>query len=200
MIRLALLRHFPTAWNREGRLQGRTDLPLDPEARAALAGLALPAAWAGADLVASPLSRAAETAAILAGRAPRTDPALIEMHWGAWEGARGADLRADPASGWRDLEHWGWDWRPPGGESPAEVRARLLPFLAGLRHDTVAVTHIGVIRTVLAMAHGWNFNGPPPFRVKRGRLFAVAFAPGDPSAMMPEATVERLVAGDAPCA
>ncbi|MFN3642441.1 MAG: histidine phosphatase family protein [Gemmobacter sp.] len=193
MIRLALLRHGATAWNRAGRIQGRSDIPLDPEARTALAALRLPEGWAAADLVASPLARAAETARLVAGRPPRIDPALTEMHWGAWEGAQGAVLRADRASGYRDIEYWGWDFRPPGGESPADLRARLVPFLAGLSRDTVAVTHIGVMRVILALAHAWDFDGPAPFRIKRGRLFAVTFPAGDPAAILPLPGPERLV-------
>ena len=42
MPRLALLRHGHTDWNRAGRIHGRTDVPLDDEARADLAGLSLP--------------------------------------------------------------------------------------------------------------------------------------------------------------
>ncbi|WP_434623676.1 histidine phosphatase family protein [Azospirillum sp. B2RO_4] len=130
MIRLAFLRHGITAWNREGRIQGRTDIPLDPEGRDRLARLTLPADWRDATLHASPLSRAIETARILGNDRPiHTDPRLIEMDWGAWEGQRGHDLRADPASGYRDLEHWGWDFRPPGGESPADLRDRLIGWL-----------------------------------------------------------------------
>ena len=133
MIRLAFLRHGITAWNREGRIQGRTDIPLDPEGRDRLAGLTLPPDWRDATLHASPLSRAVETATLLGhGRPVHTDPRLIEMDWGAWEGRRGHDLRADPASGYRDLEHWGWDFRPPGGESPADVRERLTAWLKDL--------------------------------------------------------------------
>ena len=37
MIRLALLRHGHTPWNREGRIQGRTDIALDSEAAEQLA-------------------------------------------------------------------------------------------------------------------------------------------------------------------
>ncbi|WP_042703097.1 histidine phosphatase family protein [Azospirillum sp. B506] len=134
MIRLGFLRHGITGWNREGRIQGRTDIPLDPEGRDRLAGLTLPPGWRDATLYASPLSRAVETATLLGlGRPVHIDPRLIEMDWGAWEGRRGHDLRADPASGYRDLEHWGWDFRPPNGESPADVRERLRGWLGDLK-------------------------------------------------------------------
>jgi probable phosphoglycerate mutase len=171
MIRLALLRHGHTAWNRAGRIQGRTDEPLDDAARAHLAALRLPPEWAGVDLVASPLSRAVETGQIVAGRAPRIQDALIEMHWGAWEGAQGVILKADPASGFRDIEQWGWDYCPPGGETPGALRDRLAPWVRGLQRDTVAVCHIGVMRVLMAMASGWDFQGPAPFQIKRDRLF-----------------------------
>lgn len=177
MIRLALLRHGPTDWNRDGRLQGRTDRPLLPEAAEALAALRLPAPWDRADLVASPLDRARDTARALTGRDPGIVPELTEMHWGDWEGQRGAELAADPASGFRHIEAWGWDYRPPGGETPAEVRARLLPWLGRLTAPTLAVTHIGVMRVLLAAAHGWDFDGPAPFRIKRNRLFFIDITP-----------------------
>ncbi|MEY8837705.1 histidine phosphatase family protein, partial [Cribrihabitans sp. XS_ASV171] len=62
MSRLALLRHGHTEWNRAGRIQGRSDIPLDAEARAGLAGLALPDPWNRGELWSSPLARAVETA------------------------------------------------------------------------------------------------------------------------------------------
>ena len=173
MIRLALLRHGHTAWNRAGRIQGRTDIPLDPEARAQLAGLSLPSEWAEADLWSSPLLRARDTAQIVAGRAPRTSPALIEMNWGDWEGLRGKDLAADPHSGFRHIEDWGWDYTPPNGESPAALRDRLLPWAGALEADSVAVCHIGVMRVLLAQATGWDFEGPAPFTIKRNRLYVI---------------------------
>lgn len=123
MIRLALLRHGHTAWNRAGRVQGRSDIPLDAEAVDALSNLRLPAPWDQAALWSSPLERAVHTAALVADRPPRTDPALIEMNWGDWEGRIARDLRADPACDHRDIEDWGWDYTPPKGESPAALRA-----------------------------------------------------------------------------
>ncbi|WP_083099234.1 histidine phosphatase family protein [Pseudophaeobacter leonis] len=176
MIRLALLRHGHTAWNRAGQIQGRSDIPLDDMARTELAGFALPAPWDAAELWSSPLSRAVETAKVVAGRAPLTDPALTEMFWGDWEGQKGLELKADPDSGFRDIEHWGWDYRPPGGETPAEVWARIRPWLATLQRDTVAVCHIGIMRMILAQAYHWDFDGPAPFRIKRNRLFVIEVA------------------------
>ncbi len=187
MTRLALLRHGHTAWNRAGRIQGRSDIPLDAEARTQLSCLRLPPPWDRADLWSSPLGRATETAQLVAGRAPRTDPALTEMNWGDWEGRRGLDLIADPQSGYRHIEDWGWDYRPPNGESPAEVWVRLEPWLAGLQADTVAVCHIGIMRVILARAWGWSFAGTPPFRIKRNRLFVV-----DLPQMHPEPDPVRL--------
>jgi len=173
MIRLALLRHGHTHWNRAGRIQGRSDIPLDDGARADLSGFTLPAPWDQADLWSSPLKRAVETAQIVAKQDPQTAPELTEMFWGDWEGKHGLDLKADPNSGFRDIESWGWNFQPPGGETPAQVWARIEPWLNTLQRDTVAVCHIGIMRMILARAYGWNFDGPAPFRIKRNRLFVV---------------------------
>ncbi|WP_299551022.1 histidine phosphatase family protein [uncultured Tateyamaria sp.] len=173
MIRLALLRHGHTAWNREGRLQGRSDIPLDDIARRDLSGFRLPDDFSTDDLVSSPLARATETAALVAGRAPHIEPCLIEMNWGDWEGCHGADLSADVNSGFRHIEDWGWHYCPPGGETPDSLRGRLQPWLDALTRDTVAVCHIGTMRVLMAMATGWDFAGPAPFRIKRNRLFVL---------------------------
>ena len=173
MIRLALLRHGHTAWNRAGQIQGRSDIPLDAQARAELSEFALPSPWDQAALWSSPLARAVETARLVTGKTPRTAANLTEMFWGDWEGKKGLELKADPNSGFRDIEHWGWDYRPPGGESPAEVWMRIKPWLASLERDTVAVCHIGIMRMILAQAYQWNFDGPAPFRIKRNRLFVI---------------------------
>ncbi|MEL7133839.1 MAG: histidine phosphatase family protein, partial [Pseudomonadota bacterium] len=180
MIRLALLRHGHTAWNRAGRLQGRSDIPLDDAARTELGQLALPGAWNKSDLVSSPLARAVETATIVGGRAPRIEPKLIEMNWGALEGQYGKEMAQNPDSGFRHLEDWGWHYCPPGGESPDVVRARVLPWLRTLSRDTVAVCHIGTMRVLMAIATGWDFTGPAPFKIKRNRLFVLRIEDGVP--------------------
>ncbi|MEP4196538.1 MAG: histidine phosphatase family protein [Aliishimia sp.] len=174
MTRLALMRHGHTPWNREGRIQGRSDIPLDDDARVDLGRLDLPTPWDQADLWSSPLMRASETAELVASRTPQTTPALTEMNWGQWEGKHGAVLRAAPQNDYRDIEDWGWDYTPPSGESPRAMATRLQPWLDDIRSDTVAVCHIGVMRVILAQAWDWNFAGPCPFTIKRNRLYVLS--------------------------
>jgi probable phosphoglycerate mutase len=170
------MRHGHTAWNRAGRIQGRTDEPLDEEARRHLSRLALPEHFRQAALLTSPLVRAVETARIVGRREPAVVPALAEMDWGDWEGRRGVDLLDDPNSGYRHIEEWGWDFQPPGGETPQHVWDRLKPWIASVEGPALVVTHIGVMRVLLARATGWNFEGTPPFKVKRDRLYLVDVA------------------------
>ena len=191
MIRLALMRHGHTAWNRAGRIQGRTDIPLDAGAEEHLSQLCVPPEWTEADLVSSPLTRAVQTAQLVAGRSPRIEAALTEMDWGAWEGQEGAILRADPASGYRDIEDWGWTFTPPGGESPAALCARLIPRVNALQRDTVAVCHIGTMRVLLAIATGWAFRGPAPFRIKRDRLYVLCVSADRSTLETPPLPLER---------
>lgn len=190
MIRLALLRHGHTDWNRQGRIQGASDIPLDDEARTGLAALRLPNDWAAAELWSSPLKRAAETAELVARRAPRLAPELVEMNWGDWEGQRGLDLLATPGSGFRHIEEWGWDYHAPGGETPRNLWTRLKPWLARLDRSALAVCHIGVMRVLLARAHGWDFSGPAPFRIKRNRLYVLRL---EGETLTPEGEPIRLI-------
>lgn len=170
---IALLRHFPTDWNLERRLQGQVDCPLNAEACTMLAGLCLPSPWDRRAILASPLVRARETARLLAdGRPVETDPRLIELGWGAWEGRRSADLLADPASGFVPTAELPWHARPPGGESAADAWARVRPLLVELaahRRPVLLVTHKALMRVILRMAAGGPAALAP--EIKRGRLY-----------------------------
>jgi probable phosphoglycerate mutase len=90
---------------------------------------------------------------------------LVEMDWGEYQGytlrelraARGIDLAANEARG--------LDFRPPDGESPRDVQARVAPLLAEIAaagKPTLAVTHRGVIRAIYARAVGWDMTGEAP--------------------------------------
>jgi probable phosphoglycerate mutase len=172
-MKIGLIRHGRTAWNEAGKLQGRTDIPLSDHERERLSSLTLPDEWRDADVLSSTLGRARETAEIISQHAVETNSALIEMNLGTWEGRQGAMLIDDPASGYRHVEEWGWDMRPPSGETPEEVRARVMPVVESLRRDTVIVSHINIMRVILAVVHGWDFRGEMPFRIKRDRLTVI---------------------------
>mgnify|MGYP006281757575 CR=1 FL=1 len=57
MTLLAAMRHAPTAWNAQKRLQGRADIPLAPASLEALARSCVPAEFAGWRVLSSPLAR-----------------------------------------------------------------------------------------------------------------------------------------------
>ena len=67
MTRLALIRHAPTAWNRDKRLQGRADIALSEESRARLARQRPPRDLHDARWHASPLARARQTTCLPPG-------------------------------------------------------------------------------------------------------------------------------------
>ena len=180
MTLLALLRHADTAWSAEGRIQGRSDPPLSAAGRASLAGRRLPEACRGMRVVTSPLARCVETAALLGAPQAQREARIIEMDWGRWQGRRLAELRAELGAAMRENEERGLDFRPDGGESPRQVLARLRGWLAELAADavpTLAVTHRGVIRAILAAASGWDMRGPPPDRLDWGAFHLFRLAP-----------------------
>lgn len=175
-LTIGLMRHFQTDWNALHRLQGRTDRPLTADARTRLKELMLPSPWSDARLVATPLSRAQDTAQLLTGRTPEVIAGLTELSWGDWEGKRGVDLIADPNSGYKHVEDWGWDMAPPNGESPSDAWARIGPALEQIAADdkpTLLVVHRGVMRVIMAKAYNWNFDSVEPFKIKRERIYPI---------------------------
>lgn len=173
MTLLATLRHAETEWNRDKRIQGRSDVPLSNAGRAMLRGRALPALCADMRAVTSPLARCVETAALLGRAEALPEPRIAEMHWGAWEGQRLAELRATLGAAMQENEARGMDFTPEGGESPRRVLARLRPWLAELAaraQPTLAFTHRGVIRVLLAQALGWDMLGRPPVKLDWGAV------------------------------
>ncbi len=175
MTPLLVIRHATTDWNASGLIQGRTDRPLNAAGRAAIQAATLPPGWGGAACLASPLIRAMETARLL-GLDPNPEPLLIEMAWGEWEGRRLSDLRAALGDAMAENEARGLDFRPPGGESPRDVQARLFPLLKSLSEPTVFVTHKGVLRALYALATGWSMTEKGPDKLRDGTAHAFRIA------------------------
>src|SRR5881394_2534746 len=97
-MHILLVRHGETSWNREGRYQGRTDVPLSTDGEAQVRALGVRLAHVSITrAVSSPLSRARRTAeAVLTGRdvTLELDAGLVEISHGAWEGQLSSDVEA----------------------------------------------------------------------------------------------------------
>ena len=167
--RIIFLRHGETDWNAEYRLQGQQDTPLNARGRdqARAVGRAL-RDWLGGegpdvaslDFIASPLSRTRETmelARAAMGLPPAdyaTDPRLVELSFGRWEGLTWNELKArDP---WAATAREGdkWTFQPPGGESYAMLAERVRPWLDGLDRESLVVAHGGVARVMMVLIGG----------------------------------------------
>lgn len=171
-----IVRHGQTAWNVEYRLQGQADIPLDEEGRrqASANGRHLaelvsdPAAF---DFVASPMLRTRTTMELaraamgLDPKAYRTDPRLMEMNFGDWQGFTMAELEAREPGSTKGRGPDKWDFVPPGkdAESYQMLLERVRPFFEALRRPTVCVTHGGVIRALFRMVE--NLPKPEAARV-----------------------------------
>jgi len=183
VARVYLVRHGQTDWNRDRRLQGHADPPLNAAGRAQAVDLAegLAAELGGLRdkplLFASDLRRALETAdpvADVLDRAPRRLRLLRERAFGPCEGKTWDELRAEhPEAVAAYKAHVDRD-ALPGSEPFAAFEARVLAGVAkcarradGLELGAVVVTHGGVIRVLLAAAHGAGKR----FMVANGAVF-----------------------------
>ena len=175
MTAFALVRHGETDWNRERRIQGSTDIPLNDTGReqAAAAGELLRGRqWSR--IIASPLARAAETAAIIAERVgmpgPELDGAFVERNYGDAEGCTGAELDARFPE-WTDV---------PGRETREAVAERVIAGLLRVAAEhpgesIIVVCHGGVIRSVLESVAPGRHREP----ITNGSVHSFLHADGD---------------------
>jgi broad specificity phosphatase PhoE len=158
------IRHGETAWNADGRLQGRQDTALNELGRrqAVQSGHVL------ADLLArdgrdktqipylsSPQLRARTTMELMRGALnlpPRdyaTDDRLREIGYGQWEGSTLAEMQAaDPVFFAKRLADK-WQVAPEGGETYGAVQLRMRDWYDQIRGDIVVVAHGGTARALM---------------------------------------------------
>lgn len=151
---LAFIRHGQTDWNFARRLQGSSDIPLnDTGRRQAREAAVTLQEWTWDAVVSSPLSRARETAEIIA-----TDlglalgpayPELVERDYGPWEGESSAEI----------MGRWP-DRRYPGAEPIDDMVERCLVALARIHEDfgdknVVIVCHGTIAKYTLIRLTGY---------------------------------------------
>jgi broad specificity phosphatase PhoE len=163
--RIFIVRHGETEWSRARRHTGRTDLPLTETGREQAAAVGAQLAGESFSLVlCSPLLRARQTCELAGfGVVASTCDELREWDYGDYEGRTSAEIQEHDAdwSLWRD--------GCPGGESPAQVGARIdavLARVAGVQGDVLAFAHGHALRVLTAR---WL-----EFQVAAGARFVLA--------------------------
>ncbi len=149
MTYFSLVRHGETDWNRAGRIQGSTDIPLNDLGRTQARETGRKLARHHWDqIVCSPLSRAHETALIIGAEIghpePVIEPAIVERNYGEAEGLTGAELEA----------RFPGNTPVPGRETKDEVFDRVLSAMHVIAAEhpgkrILMVVHGGVIRAAL---------------------------------------------------
>ena len=187
MIRLLLVRHGETDWNRLRRHQGQSDIPLNARGRQqievaaeCLAGVQIDAVYA------SDLKRAWDTAQAIAaqhdGLPLLKEPRLREMHFGDWEGLTYEEIyQRDPTA----AESWNqslMDAGPPKGENLPQFAARIQEMLTDIiamhpDETVLLVAHGGTLMVLLCLLLSHPIENYWQFRLAKASLSEVEVYP-----------------------
>lgn len=167
-MKITLVRHGETEWNRLRRFQGQIDIDLNDLGReqARLVGLALAKRDDIEGIYASDLMRAWHTAESIAAHHTEipfvADKRLREISFGPWEGKSYSDLTPDEKGTFRAWRHNAVEENVPGVEPMTDLAARLTGFVDELRQNHPAdaslclVAHGGSIRTLVCAVMGFD--------------------------------------------
>jgi probable phosphoglycerate mutase len=186
-----LLRHGQTEHTPERRFSGSSDVPLSELGRGEARAAALALKDRGIDaVVSSPLQRCRETARAAAevlGLEVTVDDDLRELDFGEWEGLTADQARARNPLAVRRF-YAGTDVRAPGGESIADVsarvaraRARILARYAG--RTVLVVSHVTPIKLLLAAGLGVGDEVVHRVFLEAASLSTVAWSSDDRSSV-----------------
>lgn len=173
---IGLLRHGPTAWNRDKRMQGQRDIPLAPsfDPRPWRALLDRHGPWD--HLLVSSLGRCRETCRLLfPGRDYQIEPRLMEQDWGEWTGMTLDEVESLYPGRAREEERRGYGLAAPGGESRYQLLERVRAVLdevcaGGDGRRILLITHLGVIKTLLNHLAGTPFLPDNSYHVEKRAL------------------------------
>ena len=171
---LYFIRHGETDWNAERRLQGQLDIPLNDLGRRQsvrcgdiLRGLFAAGGRTADDFafMSSPLLRARATMEIVRaglGLVPQdyaTDARLAEMSFGRWEGLTYQEITALDRAVLANRERDKWNFRPPDGESYAQLLVRVREWHTGVAAtgNVIVAAHGGVARVLMVL---FGVRGP----------------------------------------
>ena len=166
MTRFIITRHGTTDWNRQGKMQGTSDIPLSEEGKAQAEKLSERLKEESIDAAySSMLQRAYATAEKVLSHHPHVSlnrtPVLNEMDWGTWEGRTLDEINRDVPHLLEQREKQKFHFAPPGGESPDFLKKRIMPFVEMLVEmhpvQTILIMgHNGINRVFVGTLLGWS--------------------------------------------
>ncbi|MDO4637925.1 MAG: histidine phosphatase family protein [Lautropia sp.] len=186
-VRLILMRHGETDWNRAQRIQGQLDQPLNAVGFAQAQAAARRFAPGMVDAVySSDLLRARQTATPVSERTGvplLTDSVWRERHFGRFQGWRYADVAQAEPDIFRRMQAREPDLDLSGGESLLQVRARAESALQALvdRHRgqrVVVVAHGGVLDAVYRLVTGMPLSAPRDFSIHNACICLLCWRSG----------------------
>lgn len=167
-MRLIIVRHGESEWNRIGRYQGQGDAPLSDLGLRQAEALALRLADEPLDAIfTSALQRAAKTAEAIARYHRDTpleqSPALLEIHHGDWQGLLADEVIERYGEGLREWREHPTRAQMPNGESFSNILKRVLDFKEYLcaaysGRNVLISTHDVVVKILVADALGMNMD------------------------------------------
>lgn len=173
-----------TNWHRDGQLLGRRDIAMNDQGRAQAERVAECLAGAGiAEVIASPLQRAVQTATLIGQRFGidvARDHRLIDFHIGQWEGKPPDEVLASDE--YQQFAANPMTVRVPGGETMHEVKNRAVAAVEQALEDNPAgatiaiVTHARVIRVLLTHYMGASPSAYHCLRIHPGSISVLAFS------------------------
>ena len=207
MVRIFLLRHGQTDWNKDKIFRGRADVPLNEHGRREAEALArhLESVRVTA-CYSSPLSRAVETAEI----ASRThslrvnlDAGIIDIDYGKWQGLPDAEVSKKFAETYRRWHETPHRVRFPGGESLATVRKRSLASLDRIRSShpddiVYVVAHRVVTKVIMCAVLGLSNSAFWKIQQDNCAYNIIEFSDDDSIVVLMNDTCHMRVAGISP--
>ena len=180
MVTVFLLRHGETAWNKQGRVMGRTQVPLDADGFKQIKKIASLVATLELDgIYTSPLRRAVQTARVVAQETNlpiRKSEGLNEIAFGGWAGRHFDDLIDEEL--YRRFIKSPANTVLPGGETISDVQRRGLSVINEAAQQVpggrfLFVSHGDVIRAILSHYMKLPLNEYRRLRVDNGSLSAL---------------------------
>jgi broad specificity phosphatase PhoE len=164
MIRIILVRHGQTAWNRAERFRGHADVPLDETGlhQAQATAIRIAVQWKPDVIYAGPLSRTIKTAEAIAqlfNLTVHVEDGLIDVDCGLWQGLTPIEVQQGWPTEFQLYLHSPGDFSFPGGESLEMARLQAMKRVGNLtaRHPgqtIVLVSHTALNRLLLLSVLG----------------------------------------------